>query len=91
LTYDLSDGLSGPFAIDNRGLQTPNSGVLKIDHNFSNSDSLSARYLHGHGEERWNFTRFIIQGGSRFPHLERLDASPDHLDEILKPLTLPTN
>jgi len=23
-------GLSGPFAIDNRGLQTPNSGVLKI-------------------------------------------------------------
>lgn len=30
-------------------------------------------------------------GGSRFPHLERLDASPDYLDEILKPLTLPTN
>src|SRR6201987_9337 len=24
-------GLSGPFAVDNRGRQTPNSGVLKID------------------------------------------------------------
>src|SRR5215469_4009662 len=31
------------------------------------------------------------QGGSRFPHLERLDASLDYLDEMLKPLTLPTN
>ena len=39
-------GLSGPFAVDNRGRQTPNSGVLKIDHSFSTVDSLSARYLH---------------------------------------------
>jgi predicted metalloprotease with PDZ domain len=31
------------------------------------------------------------QGGSRFPHLERVDGSPDYLDEILKPLTLKTN
>jgi len=46
-------GLSGPFAIDNRGQQTPNSGVLKIDQNFSNSDSLSARYLHGNGEDEF--------------------------------------
>ena len=46
-------GLSGPFAIDNRGLQTPNSGVLKIDHHISNSDTLSARYLHGNGEDEF--------------------------------------
>jgi hypothetical protein len=46
-------GLSGPFAIDNRGRQTPNSGVLKVDHNFSTIDSLSARYLHGKGEDEF--------------------------------------
>lgn len=46
-------GLSGPFVIDNHGLQTPNSGVLKIDHSFSNSDSLSGRYLHGSGEDEF--------------------------------------
>ncbi len=46
-------GLSGPFAIDNRGRQSPNSGVLKIDHTISTSDSLSARYLHGSGEDEF--------------------------------------
>ena len=46
-------GLSGPFAADNRGLQNPNSGVLKIDHRFSSADSLSARYLDGHGEDEF--------------------------------------
>ncbi|MGA7905815.1 MAG: TonB-dependent receptor [Candidatus Sulfotelmatobacter sp.] len=46
-------GLSGPFVIDNAGRQTPNSGVLKIDHTISNSDSLSARYLHGQGEDEF--------------------------------------
>ncbi len=46
-------GLSGPFAIDNRGLQSPNSGVLKIDHTISTSDSLSARYVHGSGEDEF--------------------------------------
>ena len=46
-------GLSGPFVVDNRGLQTPNSGVLKIDHSISNSDTLSARYLHGKGEDEF--------------------------------------
>src|SRR5215468_7389176 len=46
-------GLSGPFGINNRGRQTPDSGLLKIDHNFSTSDSLSARYLHGHGEDEF--------------------------------------
>ncbi len=46
-------GLSGPFVVDNRGQQSPNSGVLKIDHRISNSDSLSARYLHGVGEDEF--------------------------------------
>jgi hypothetical protein len=46
-------GLSGPFVVDNRGQQSPNSGVLKIDHRISNSDSLSARYLHGQGEDEY--------------------------------------
>jgi hypothetical protein len=46
-------GLSGPFVVDNRGRQSPNSGVLKIDHTFSSSDSLSARYLHGEGEDEF--------------------------------------
>jgi hypothetical protein len=46
-------GLSGPFVVDNRGQQSPNSGLLKIDHKISNSDSLSARYLHGVGEDEF--------------------------------------
>lgn len=46
-------GLSGPFAIDNRGRQSPNTGVVKIDHSISNVDSLSARYLHGDGEDEF--------------------------------------
>lgn len=46
-------GLSGPFVVDNRGRQTPNSGVLKIDHSISTADSLSARYLHGTGEDEF--------------------------------------
>ncbi len=46
-------GLSGPFVVDNRGQQSPNSGVLKIDHKISDKDSLSARYLHGEGEDEF--------------------------------------
>ncbi|HEX5422044.1 MAG TPA: TonB-dependent receptor [Candidatus Acidoferrales bacterium] len=46
-------GLSGPFVVDNRGQQSPNSGVLKIDHKISDADSLSARYLHGEGEDEF--------------------------------------
>jgi Carboxypeptidase regulatory-like domain/TonB dependent receptor len=42
-------GLSGPFVADNRGRQSPNSGVLKIDHKISDKDSLSGRYLQGDG------------------------------------------
>ena len=46
-------GLSGPFVKDNRGRQSPNSGLLKIDHKIADSDSLSARYLHGEGEDEF--------------------------------------
>lgn len=46
-------GLSGPFVADNRGRQSPNSGVLKIDHKISDSDSLSGRYLQGDGEDEF--------------------------------------
>jgi hypothetical protein len=41
--------LEGPFVIANRGKQTPNNGVVKIDHRITKSDSLSARYLIGDG------------------------------------------
>lgn len=46
-------GLSGPFVKDNRGQQSPNSGVLKIDHKISDADSLSARFLIGEGEDEF--------------------------------------
>ena len=45
--------LSGPFVADNRGRQTPNSEIFKIDHRISESDSLSARYFHGSGEDEF--------------------------------------
>jgi predicted metalloprotease with PDZ domain len=32
--------------------------------------------------------RIQYHGGSQFPHLERVNGTPDYLDEILKPLTL---
>ena len=37
-------GLSGPFAVDNRGLQNPNSGVLKIDHQIATIRSRRATF-----------------------------------------------
>jgi Carboxypeptidase regulatory-like domain len=46
-------GLSGPFALDNRGLQRPNSYVFKFDHKISENDSLSTHYLHGTGEDEF--------------------------------------
>ncbi len=46
-------GLSGPFVADNRGQQSPNSEIFKVDHRISESDSLSARYLHGSGEDEF--------------------------------------
>ena len=41
--------LAGPFVVDNRGRQSPNSFVVKLDHRFSTKDSISARYLYGKG------------------------------------------
>ena len=46
-------GLSGPFVVDNHGRQTPNSFVVKLDHRFSNPDSLSARFVYGNGEDEF--------------------------------------
>jgi carboxypeptidase family protein/TonB-dependent receptor-like protein len=46
-------GLSGPFVVDNRGQQSPNSFVIKLDHQFSQKDSLSTRYLYGSGEDEF--------------------------------------
>jgi hypothetical protein len=46
-------GLSGPFVVDNRGQQSPNSEIFKVDHKLSASDSLSARYLHGTGQDQF--------------------------------------
>ncbi|HZQ67676.1 MAG TPA: TonB-dependent receptor [Terriglobales bacterium] len=46
-------GLSGPFVIDNRGRQSPNSFVIKLDHEFSDKDSLSTRFLYGKGEDEF--------------------------------------
>src|SRR5215475_11183818 len=31
--------------------------------------------------------KISYHGGNQFPHLQRIDASPNYLDEILKPLT----
>ena len=45
--------LAGPFVADNRGRQTPNSFIAKIDHKFSDSDSLSFRDIHATGEDEF--------------------------------------
>jgi hypothetical protein len=46
-------GLAGPFVVDNRGQQSPNSFVIKLDHAFSLKDSLSSRFLYGKGEDEF--------------------------------------
>lgn len=46
-------GLSGPFVVDNRGRQSPGSLILKLDHQMSANDSLSATYLYGRGEDEF--------------------------------------
>jgi hypothetical protein len=45
--------LSGPFVVDNRGQQSPNSMVAKMDHQISKSDSLSGRLLYANGEDEF--------------------------------------
>jgi len=46
-------GLSGPFVVDNRGQQSPDSFVIKLDHLFSTKDSFSTRFLYGKGEDEF--------------------------------------
>lgn len=46
-------GLSGPFVVDNRGRQSPNSFVVKLDHLFSTKDTFSTRFLYGNGEDEF--------------------------------------
>jgi len=46
-------GLSGPFVAQNRGQQSPNSMVAKIDHQISQNDSLSGRLLYANGEDEF--------------------------------------
>ena len=46
-------GLSGPFVVSNRGRQSPNSMVAKMDHQISAHDSLSGRFLYANGEDEF--------------------------------------
>lgn len=45
--------LSGNFVVNNGGSQSPNDYILKVDHRFSDKDSLSARYLYGGGLDQF--------------------------------------
>jgi hypothetical protein len=45
--------LSGPFVVDNRGRQSPNSFIFKLDHKISEADSLSARLVYATGEDEF--------------------------------------
>lgn len=45
--------LSGPFVVDNRGQQSPNSFIAKLDHRISDADSLSARFVYATGEDEF--------------------------------------
>jgi Carboxypeptidase regulatory-like domain len=53
--YTSYQGLnvSGPFVVDNRGRQSPNSFIFKLDHRISDADSLSARFVHATGEDEF--------------------------------------
>ena len=57
-------GLSGPFVADNRGGQSPNSGVLNIHHIISAKDSISGRYLQGDGYDEFPAAG-LVGGGSQ--------------------------
>jgi len=45
--------LSGPFVVDNRGQQSPNSFISKLDHKISEKDSLSARWIYANGQDEF--------------------------------------
>jgi hypothetical protein len=58
-------GLSGPFVVDNRGQQSPNSFIAKLDHKISETDSLSARLVYANGEDEFPGGGPGPQGGSQ--------------------------
>src|ERR1700754_1497099 len=58
-------GLSGPFVVDNRGQQSPNSFISKLDHKISDRDSLSARFIYADGEDEFPGGGPGPQGGSQ--------------------------
>ena len=61
----LYQPLSGQFVVNNQGLQRPNSFAIKVDHRFSPSDSLSARYLYGNGDDEFPTGSPGAGGGSQ--------------------------
>jgi hypothetical protein len=61
----LYNPLSGNFVVNNRGSQTPNNYILKVDHRFSDADSLSARYLYGGGLDEFPEGNAGAGGGSQ--------------------------
>ena len=61
----LFNPLSGNFVVNNGGAQTPNDYILKVDHRFSDKDSLSARYLYGDGLDQFPEGNPGAGGGSQ--------------------------
>jgi hypothetical protein len=57
--------LSGPFVVDNRGQQSPNSFISKLDHKISEKDSLSARWIYANGQDEFPGGGPGPQGGSQ--------------------------
>jgi Carboxypeptidase regulatory-like domain/TonB dependent receptor len=57
--------LSGPFVVDNRGQQSPNSFISKLDHKISEKDSLSLRFIYATGEDEFPGGGPGPQGGSQ--------------------------
>jgi hypothetical protein len=60
-----ANGLSGAFVVDNRGQQSPNSYIGKLDHKISDSDMLSARFIYATGEDEFPGGSPGPQGGSQ--------------------------
>jgi hypothetical protein len=58
-------GLSGNFVVDNRGRQSPNSYIGKLDQKITDSDLLSARIVYATGEDEFPGGDPGPQGGSQ--------------------------
>jgi predicted metalloprotease with PDZ domain len=70
-------GVNGrQFSVDEltRAIQASKSNSAAIELVATNTGTLETHAIH-------------YRDGNRYPHLERVDGSPDFLDEILKPLT----